>query len=103
MCRIVKMASLATVDPEPLEVLQPCPRGEAPKATAIRRALREYMGRWQAGALLSLYREAVLLMPSGCYQRCFVDSAGVTQRVTPEIWSASKEGHATATAEQDEE
>ena len=70
------------VDFEPLahQLLEPCPKDMADKATTIRRRLKADLGRWQADAVLSLYIE-VCLRHRGLCSRYFVDNAGVTMRL----------------------
>ena len=74
----------STADFEPLacRLLEPCAKGEAHKATTIRKQLRLELGRWQAEAVLSLYTE-VCLRSKGVCSRYFVDSAGMTLRLRP--------------------
>ena len=74
-------AVVAAINPARPELLQTCPREAADRATVIRRALKQRIGRWQAGALLSCYREAVLRVAGGGCHRFFVDSAGKTMRL----------------------
>jgi hypothetical protein len=75
------LALVAAIDPAWSELLQTCPREAADRATDIRRTLKRQIGKWQAGALLSCYREAILRVASGGCQRLFVDSAGETMRL----------------------
>ena len=74
------LALVAAIEPAWLELLQTCPREAADRATIIRRALKQRIGRWQAGALLGCYREVALRVGGVC-QRFFVDSAGETMRL----------------------
>ena len=49
------------------QLLQPCPKEHADRATVIRKALKARLGNWQAAALFSNYREATLRVPGkGC-------------------------------------
>ena len=54
------------------ELLEPCKKEEAQKATVVRRWLKAAMGRWQADAVLSCYSE-VCLRSNGVCSRYFVD------------------------------
>ena len=71
-----------TADFEPLarRVLECCPKEDADKATTIRRRLKADLGRWQAEAVLSLFREAPLKHKGVC-SRYFTDGAGKTIRL----------------------
>ena len=69
-------------DFEPLarRLLVCCPKEEADKATTIRRRLKADLGRWQAEAVLSLFREAAPKHKGVC-SRYFTDAAGNTLRL----------------------
>jgi hypothetical protein len=72
-------------DPSWHNLLEPCPRDQAQRATVIRQALKERLGSWQAAALLSNYREAVLrVQPGKTNQRFVVDCRGSTMRLAIE-------------------
>ena len=74
------VSSEDSFDPVWHQLLQPCPREQADKATVIRKALKERLGTWQAAALLSNYREATMrLHGQGC-QRFIVDCRGEAMR-----------------------
>ena len=67
------------IDPKWHELLEPCPRKEADKATTIRRTLKKLLGRWQTEAILSTYKETCLRIgPCGRY---FVNMKGETLRL----------------------
>jgi hypothetical protein len=53
---------------EPLacQLLEPCNKDVADKASEIRKHLKAHLGRWQAGAVLSLYKEVCLRHKGVC-------------------------------------
>lgn len=63
------------------KLLVPCPREEAPRATVIRRALRERLGAWQAAALLNHYKETPLRCTGQGCQRFIVSRDGEVMRL----------------------
>jgi hypothetical protein len=67
------------IDSSWYELLEPCGREEADKATVIRRTLKQRIGRWQAGMVLSAYRETCLRI--GPCARYFVDKEGRPMRL----------------------
>lgn len=70
----------AAFEPLARQLLEPCSKEAADKATMIRRRLKSELGRWQANAVLSLYREVCLRHQGEC-NRYFTDAAGVTQKL----------------------
>jgi len=68
-------------EPEWHQLLQPCPKEHAHRATVIRKALKARLGNWQAAALLSNYREATLRLPGKGCQRFIVDCRGDAMRL----------------------
>jgi hypothetical protein len=74
----------ASVEPFWHDLLQPCPKEHAEKATVIRKALAAQLGAMPAAALLSNYREAVLRLPGKGSQRFIVDCKGEARRLSLE-------------------
>ena len=72
--------SNAIFEPLARQLLEPCPRQDAESATAIRRRLKQDLGRWRAEAVLSFCKEACLRHQGKC-SRYFVDAAGATLRL----------------------
>lgn len=70
----------AAFEPLARELLEPCVKDMADKATTIRRRLKADLGRWQTEAVLSLYNE-VCLRHKGVCSRYFTDEAGTTLRL----------------------
>ena len=62
------------------QLLEPCPKEAADKATTIRRQLKADLGRWQADAVLSLFKE-VCLRHQGVCSRYFTNAARVTVKL----------------------
>jgi hypothetical protein len=71
----------ASVEPAWHDLLQPCTKEQADKATVIRKALAAELGALPAAALLSNYREAVLRLPGKGSQRFIVDCKGEARRL----------------------
>lgn len=74
----------ASIEPAWHDLLQPCPKERADKATVIRKALAVQLGALPAAALLSNYREAVLRLPGKGSQRFIVDCKGEAMRLALE-------------------
>lgn len=71
------------IDPSWHALLEPCPREDADKATVIRRTLKSVLGRWQAEAILSAYKETILRIgPCGRY---FKNGKGETLRLAASV------------------
>ena len=75
-----QVPSNAAFEPLAHQLLEPCHRDDAESATAIRRRLKQDLGRWRAEAVLSFCREACLRHQGKC-SRYFVDAAGATLRL----------------------
>ena len=76
----VKLPTPAELEPLALELLEPCSKDEAHKATVIRKFLKAKIGRWQAEAILACYREACLRNKGTC-RRYFLDGDCKTVRL----------------------
>lgn len=74
----------ASIEPDWHDLLQPCPKEHANKATVIRKALAAQLGVLPAAALLSNYRDAVLRLPGQGSQRFIVDCKGEARRLSIE-------------------
>jgi hypothetical protein len=74
----------ASVEPAWHDLLQPCSKEQAEKATVIRKTLASQLGVLPAAALLSNYREAVLRLPGKGSQRFIVDCKGEARRLALE-------------------
>jgi hypothetical protein len=74
----------ASIEPAWHDMLQPCPKERADKATVIRKALAAQLGALPAAALLSNYREAVLRLRGKGSQRFIVDWKGEAMRLARE-------------------
>ncbi len=67
------------IDPSWFKLLEPCAREDAEKATVIRRALKQKIGRWRTDMVLCSYKETCLRIgPCGRY---FVDKEGRPMRL----------------------
>ena len=71
----------ASIEPAWHNLLQPCAKEHAEKATVIRKALAAELGALPAAALLSNYREAMLRLPGKGSQRFIVDCRGEARRL----------------------
>ena len=76
----VQVPSNAAFEPLARQLLEPCPRHDAERATVIRRRLKHDLGRWRAEAVLSFCTEACLRHNGKC-SRYFVDAMGATLRL----------------------
>jgi len=76
----VQVPSNAAFEPLARQLLEPCPRHDAERATAIRRRLKQDLGRWRTEAVLSFYTEACLRHQGKC-SRYIVDAMGATVRL----------------------
>ena len=72
------------IEPAWHDLLRPCPKEHADKATVIRKALKEQLGALPAAALLGNYREAVLRLPGKGSQRFIVDCKGEAMKLALE-------------------
>jgi hypothetical protein len=70
----------AAFEPLARQLLEPCPRHDAERATVIRKRLKQDLGRWRAEAILSFFAEACLRHQGKC-SRYFVDANGATLRM----------------------
>jgi hypothetical protein len=75
-----RLPTNADFEPLARQLLAPCAKDMADKATIIRRRLKADLGRWQAEAVLSLYNE-VCLRHKGLCSRYFTDKAGATLKL----------------------
>ena len=75
------------INPSWHELLKPCAREDADKATIIRRTLKSLLGRWQSEAVLSSYKEKCLRIgPCGRY---FINDKGETLRLAAHVTKSS--------------
>ncbi len=76
----LELLTAAQLEPVARELLEPCSKDEADKATVIRKFLKTKIGRWQAEAVLACYREACLRNKGSC-RRYFLDGECNTIRL----------------------
>jgi hypothetical protein len=74
----------ASIEPAWHNLLEPCAKEHADKATVIRKALAAQLGMLPAAALLNNYTEAVLRLPGKGSQRFIVDCKGEARRLALE-------------------